>query len=209
MDYRQLFVEILATLKGHGSIEVSHDYIGEAVPCDDFSYRLILKDSKVKLSERLLEFYYSISECSIEWQCNLKKHKRIKKFRPGDSMVSGRIQIRPLEEMLLFDKKLEADWWTKILSKKEKAELRNFRYLDYNDDHSRVGFIMEDKVIRDDKLYFIAQEEGFYPVDLTFDEYIKKWEVYKGYQGWQYNYMFQNTENYRRMEHYLVQLFPK
>ena len=58
-------------------------------------------------------------------------------------------------------------------------------------------------------LYFITQGEGFYPVNLTFDEYITKWGAYKGYQGWQYNYMFQNTEDYRRMEHYLAELFPR
>jgi hypothetical protein len=210
MDDRHSIVGILNSLEGRDSVEVLSSYIGEAVPRDDLSYQLSLEDSKVKLSERLLNFYHSIGECRIEWQCDLKKHKRIKKFRPGDSIVAGRIHVRPLEEMLLFDKKLEAEWWTKNLSEEERAELRKFRYLDFNDDYCRVGFIMKGKAIRDDKLYLIAQEsEGFYPVDLSFDEYLKKWETYKGYQGWQYNYLFQNTENYRRMEHYLAQLFPE
>jgi hypothetical protein len=209
MDYRQLFIGLLDSLEGHSWIEVFKDYIGGPIPRGDYSYKLVLEHYKIELSEKLWDFYHSLGACKIEWQCDLNEHTSVEKFHPDDSMLSGVIHIRPLERLVEFDKKLEADWWMKNLSEDEKADLYNFRYLDFNDDYTRVGFILEGDLLRDDMLYFITQDsEGFYPVDSTFDEYIKKWDVYKGFQGWQYNHFFQDTEDYRRMEHYLAQLFP-
>ena len=210
MDYRQSFLELLESLKENTLIEVLRDYVGVAVPEDDYSYQLTFKHFNIRLTERLAAFYHSMSGCQIEWQCDLNKHRNIKKYHADDSVLSGQIYIRPLDQMLEFDKKLEAEWWINNLSEDEKKDLYDFRYFDFNDDYIRVGFIKEDNVINAHKLYFLVQEsEGFMPVNLSFDEYIEKWLTYRGYQGWQYGYFFNNTENHKRMMHYLDQLFAK
>jgi hypothetical protein len=203
-----MFLDLLDSLKKNNFIEVLKDYIGESVPRDDYSYQLALERFKIKPFEKLMKFYYSISSCNIQWQCDLNTHHEIKKFHPDDTIISGQVVIRQIDDMLEFDKKLEAGWWLYNLEQEEKKDLYNFRYFDFNDDNIRVGFITENNLMKEDQFYFITQKaEGFSPVNMSFDDYIKKWDLYKGYQGWQQNEFFKTTTNYKRMIHYLDQLF--
>ena len=205
-DFRKIITDLLEELNINSFIEIQKDYVG--VPVDDLLYNMITKHHKVTLSKKLSDFYHSMNSCRIEWSCDLNKHQTIKKYSEDDTIINGEIYIKPVEEMLDFEKKLEADWWIKNLSKEERNDLYNFRSFDFNDDYIRVGFIMEDNVIYDDKMVFIIQESsGFSQTGLIFDQYLKKIVEYKGFQGWQYNYFFQNTDNYKRMMFYLDQLF--
>jgi hypothetical protein len=203
---RKIITDILEELNVNSFIEMQKDYVG--VPVDELLYSMITKHHKVNLSKKLSDFYHSMSGCRIEWSCDLNKYQNIKKYNADDTIITGEIYIKPVEEMLDFEKKLEADWWIKNLSEEERNDLHNFRSFDFNDDYTRVGFIIEDNALHDNKMVFITQESsGFSPTGLSFDQYLEKIFQYKGFQGWQYNYFFQNTNNYKRMMFYLDQLF--
>ncbi len=203
---RKIITDILEELNANSFIEMQKDYVG--VPVDELLYSMITKHHKVILSKKLSDFYHSMSGCRIEWSCDLNKYQNIKKYNEDDTIITGEIYIKPVEEMLDFEKKLEADWWIKNLSEEERNDLHNFRSFDFNDDYTRVGFIIEDNALHDNKMVFITQESsGFSPTGLSFDQYLEKIFEYKGFQGWQYNYFFQNTNNYKRMMFYLDQLF--
>ena len=208
MDYRQLFIDVSDSITRNIHLIVLKNDIGEPVPSDDLSYELALRRFNIVLFQKLLDLYYSVGYYHIEWECNLKDHVEIAKFHPDDTVVSGQIVIRTLDEMLEFDKKMEADWWVKNLDSEEKISLYDFRYFDFNDDDTRVGYILQQNAIIEKEFYFITQgAQGFYPANLNFEAYLKTMTMYKGYQGWQKNHFFQNTTNYKRMIHYLSQLF--
>jgi len=205
-DFRNNLVSLLDNLNSKPFIEVHNDYIG--VPVFKMTYDMATKHHEVTLSKKLFDFYHVMNSCKIEWSCDLNLRSNIKRYTSDDTIINGQIYIRPIEQMLVFDKKLEASWWMDNLHDEEKKDLRNFRYFDFNDDYIRVGFIIDEKKIIDDKMYFIVQESsGFSPTGLSFEQYLDKIIEYKGFQGWQYNYFFQNTENYKRMMFYLDQLF--
>jgi hypothetical protein len=206
MNFRNALVELLETLNSNNSIEVQKDHIG--VPVYKEIYETVTKHHQVTLSKKLFDFYHSMSSCRIEWSCDLNNNNNIKKYSPDDTTINGEIHIRSIGEMLDFDKKLEADWWISNLSDEERSDLYNFRYFDFNDDYIRVGFIINEKRILEEKLYFITQNStGFIAADLSFDQYLEKIIEYKGFQGWQYNYFFQDSETYKRMMFYLERLF--
>jgi hypothetical protein len=208
MEYRKMFVDFLKSLKENPMVELTDEFIGSTIPQNDFSFKLILENFKTEVPKKLLAFYHSMSSCRIEWHCDLDKNPGIKKMMPEDTVVSGRIQILSIEKMLEFDKKLEAAIWQDNLSEEEKKELQNFRYMDFNDDYIRVGFILKNNKIYMDDIYFITQNsEGFTSSGLTLEKYFEKMIADKGYQGWQYNHFFPGSENSKLMKYYLSQIF--
>jgi hypothetical protein len=206
INFKETLIRFLDQLKSNPFVELQKDYIG--VPVYQDIYDQVLAFHKVELSKNLSDFYHIMSSCKIEWLCDLEKHTEIKKYVSEDAVINGNIYVRPVEDMLRFDKKLEADWWTRNLDETEKQDLRDFRYFDFNDDYIRVGFIIQDAKINEDEMYFIVQEStGFSPSGINFEQYLEKIILYKGFEGWQYNMYFPMTENNKRMQFYVDQIF--
>ena len=205
-----MFIDLLQELKVNPVVEITENYIGAPVPDDDFSLKLTLNYFKMELPAKLLEFYHSMSSCKIEWRCNLDDHPDIKKMHSNDIFVSGRVSILSIEKLLEFDKKMTTPLWQSNLDDNERKDLENFRYMDYNDDYTRVGFIADKKRLDIENIYFLTQNsESFIKSEFTFDMYIQNMIKNKGYSGWQYNYFFPASENNSMMIHYLGQIFKK
>lgn len=204
-DFRATLTDLLDTLNRNPLIEVESAHLGEPVPIEKFD-KLIGK-KKIKITKEIHELYRSISECNIEWTCNLEA-KNVEKHMPEDLTACGRIQIRPIEKMLEFDTKLRAPWWTRALEPEEKKDLSRFRYFDFNDDSIRVGYILNERNEIEDQMYMLTQEStGFCPADLSFEAYLQKMIEYKGFQGWQSNHFYPHNGHRERMEYYLARLF--
>ncbi len=193
-------------LKENPLIDIQESKVGTLT--NEFIFNAVVKDNQVSIYRLLAEMYYQMSSCKIEWQCDLQKESSISRYHPDDKIISGLIQIRPIELFLSHDERLNSDWWQKNLLPEEKKDLKDFRYFDFNDDYIRVGYIIENKKIIEDNLVYLLQEsDGFGPFNASFDEYFDLILKYKGFQGWQYNHLFQNTETYKRMTFYLGELF--
>ena len=210
MKSNKIYIEeinaLVKDLQENTLIDIQDDRVGSST--NEFILNAVCKDNQVSIYRPLLEMYHQMSSCRIEWQCDLQKNNFINRYHPDDEYISGLIQIRPIELFLSYDEKLNSDWWQKNLLSEEKEDLKDFRYFNFNDDYLRVGYIIEKKKINEDNLVYILQEsDGFGPFESSFDEYFDLILKYKGFQGWQYNHLFQNTENYRRMAFYLEQLF--
>src|SRR5688572_13406385 len=151
-NFRNSLIKLVEDLNKNPHMEVQKDYIGE--PVFEETYDMVTKHHQVSLSSKLHDFYYKMSSCKINWSCDLEVSKSIRRYSEDDIFINGEIHIRPIEQLLVFDKKMEATWWKENLSEEEIKELYNFRYFDFNDDYIRVGFIIEEKKISDDKMYF-------------------------------------------------------
>lgn len=204
-DFRTTLTDLLDTLNQNPLIEVESAFIGNPLPMEKIDK--IVGKRKIKLTEDIYELYRSISDCNIEWTCNLGE-KNVEKHMPDDDTACGRIQIRPIDEMLVFDTKLKASWWTRALEPEERADLRRFRYFDFNDDSIRVGYILNERNEIENQMYMLTQEStGFCPADLSLEAYLQKMIEYKGFQGWQSNYFYPHNGHRERMEFYLERLF--
>lgn len=205
-NFRSNLIQLTNQISRNPFIELQRDYIGG--PTNDQVYKTLTEHYRLAISDKLFDLYHLMSSCEIEWTCDLNKHADIRKFNADDTIINGVIHVRPVGKLLPFDNKLEADWWTANLSAAELEDLHQFRYFDFNDDYIRVGFVIQGQTIPDHPMYFIMQRStGFSPLDLSFEEYLDKIIEYKGFQGWPFNYLFQDTENYQRMMFYLNQLF--
>lgn len=206
MRYNNKIETLVAELENNDLIQVVNSRIGGNAPSDFLNK---MQDyHKVKVFKDIIDMYSEMTSCKIEWQCDLSIHDHIKKFSPDDEMVSGYIEIRPIEKFLAYDDRLNANWWVEHLEEDEATDLKKFRYLDFNDDYTRVGFIINEKEAIEDELFMLHQNaEGFYPAGMDFNKYFDAIIKYKGFQGFQYNMFFPDTDNAKRMSFYLEQLF--
>lgn len=206
MEYSNKIEKLVAELEGNDLIQVIKTYVGDGTSPDLLDQAM--EYHHIKIFKDLMDMYSQMSSCKIEWQCDLSIHDHIKKFSPDDDMVNGSIQIRPIEKFLAYDDRLNAASWVGNLEQEEATDLKKFRYIDLNDDYTRVGFIINDDNKIEDEFFLIHQEaEGFYPTGLTFNKYFEALVQYKGLQGFQYNMFFPDTDNNKRMNFYLEQLF--
>lgn len=206
MNYKSKIDTLVIALEGNDQIQIVNIRIGDGAQPDLLN--TVMEYHYVKVFKDILDMYGEMSYCKIEWQCDLSIHDHIKKFSPDDEMVSGYIEIRPIEKFLAYDDRLNANWWVEHLEEDEALDLKKFRYLDFNDDYARVGFIINEKEAIEDELFMLHQNaEGFYPAGMDFNKYFDAIIKYKGFQGFQYNMFFPDTDNSKRMSFYLEQLF--
>ncbi|MBG1267341.1 hypothetical protein [Nostoc sp. WHI] len=208
MDYRHFFISLLERLQSNSYIDVQHQWIGEST--DSFLLDVTLASLNFKIPEKLLEFYRNVDGLKIIWTCDLEQHGTLDKYNKDDSNFSGRLEILPFQDMVKFDPKMKSRVWTQFLDEEEREELNKFRYFDYNDDNIRVGFIFDNESSEEDMVFIEQESEGFCPVNLSFDDYIRVMLSTKGFQGWQHTLFYKesSTNFVEKMKFYLKQLFP-
>lgn len=209
MSYRKAFENLLQELKSNPVIDVERAILNDSL--GDFLIQINLGYTNLKLHENLQNFYLDNNGTEIIWRVDLDENITVKKFDNDDSIITGRIEIIEFQQMIYFDTELDSDSWKFYLDEREKNDLMNFRYFDYNDDNIRSGFVIEDNFLPDDMVFLEQDSTGFCPVPLTFKKYLNAMLKLRGFQGWQQALFYKksDTKSFERMIFYLSQIFPE
>ena len=203
MEYRDYFEGILSHLRESDFVELIKSRINR--PVSEWIIRSF-EEEGIRISDDLLAFYTNMNGCDIEWECNLDLFPKIKKNNAEDSVVRGKIQINSMSNLFTYNRKI-FNFFKEEFCEDEIDDLKSFRVFDNNDPYTRIGFLVENKVI-DSKLHFILEDaDGFSSAPFTFQEYIERMRYYLGFQAWEYHALFYDEEYERYVNHYKQQIF--
>ena len=211
-NYIEKFKELVQVLKLHPSIVLDDEPIYHTLEREDIIDFLKFYDVR-EIPENLLSFYRQLDGFKLRWHYAPQGVEDIQK-RENDNdfaTVRGEITIPFMGSMLAYDEFLD-DWGLSMLPE-EAADLVNFRCIDDNgnNDWIQVGFIIEDKIIKDELYYLQSGDEGFCALECTFDQYIEALIQAKGFVGWQKTFASRTSEFLRNRSDlffYMHQLFP-
>lgn len=205
MKFKTKIEKLIKELENNKYIEITHCLVGEQI--EEELINMLLSMYKVdKIPNILFNIYKDLEIVEINWKYELDK-KEIKLFQEGESVISGTIKIFPLENLLMFEDKLNSEIFTGNFTSDELEDLENFRVFDYNDDYITFGLFKSKNIIEED-LYYIKQEsDGFSKPDINLQQYFDKMIESKGFFGWQYNMLFPETQSNKRMNYYLSKIF--
>jgi hypothetical protein len=211
MHYLDKLQELVTRLEEHRAIRLEKVQLGDGI--EDWQLEILYEAHKVTLDEDVLSLYREVNGVEIVWVLNLDEHGIMRRQQDSDvNELFGRIEIRQLEDMLYYDKYLDNPSWSGMMAEEERIDLKNFRYIDYNDDDVRVGFVIDNGEIRNELLYLLRDSNGFGYLNCTLDYYVEALIQAKGLQGWQQTFIFRESEQLRsesNLSFYMPQLFPE
>src|SRR5687767_13333244 len=154
LNYKERFIQLIRELQQNRFIVVDKTRVGD--PTLDIVFNSVIKMQQIKVFKEIALLYQEMDSCEIEWSCQIDNHPELSKFTKNDSIINGQIIIRPIELFLTYDQKLDSNVWQTNLTPEEKKQLVDFRYFDFNDDYTKVGFIINNGRI-EDELFFLLQ----------------------------------------------------
>ena len=200
------FKALASEIKHNPFLEIRIFEFGEPVE-DKILVSGLLASLNLKLASGFEEVYGQLTSLKIAWKCDLSAHPALEKYDAEDEIISGEINILPLEIMGVFDAQLRGNHWVGSFEDEELEDLESFRSIDIHDEFIRIGFLLENNVLAEDVYYIKSGTTGFGLAPFSLSEYFQRMFKYKGFSGWQYNILFPDTDNAARMEHYIKQLF--
>ncbi len=211
MNYLAKFQELITCLEEHQAIRIERVKLRGGI--EDWQLEMLCEAHKVTLDEEVLSLYREVNGAEIVWSVNLDEHRITRKHQDNSlSELRGRIDIRPLEDMLYYDNFFNNPSWSGKMDEVDLADLKNFRYIDYNDDDVRVGFVIDNDEICNELLYLLRDSDGFGYLNCRIDYYVEALIQAKGFQGWQRTFIFRESEQLKRessLFFYIHQLFPE
>lgn len=172
---------------------------------DDF-HQSVLKGVNLSLDETLLEFYQSLNGCYIKWQHIEKEEKETNE--ETNLSIAGEIRIASISDLLFPKLKITQQYQDQFLED-EVEDLQNFRVFDNSDDYMRVGFLIEDGIIKSDLYYVLEDAEGFSELPFSFKEYLELMIQYKGMYYWQYAITMDDQDFKAKAANYIKEIFGK
>ena len=211
MSYISDFQDLVSQLENHQAIRVEKVNLRDGIK--DWQLEMVYESHEIVLDDQVLSLYKEVNGVDITWVVNLDKANLPRKAQ-DDSIheIFGRVEIYSLQKLLRYDNFLDGSSWSSRMDEEEYQDLKNFRYIDYNDDDVRVGFLIDNGEIRDELVYLLRNSEGFGELNCKLHYYIEALIQAKGFNGWQRTFIFRDSEQLRQesdLFFYIPQLFPE
>ena len=196
---------LIENLSSNSEIVVKKNKIRNGI--DEYHLK-VLDEVNLKFDDSLMELYQSFNGGRIQWELDLEVNTSIKKYSEDETSIGGEIHIAGLSDLLFPQIKITKQFKDQFLED-EVEDLQNFRVFDKSDDYMRVGFLIEDGIIKSDLYYVLEDADGFSELPFSLEEYLNLMISYKGVYYWQYGTAMDDDAFKEKTAHYFKQIFKK
>jgi hypothetical protein len=162
----------------------------------------LLASTKLVIDEEIIKFYEQIACLQIDWEFNPNSEAALtlNSLEEEDS-IAGKANIVTLEELI-------AEYERKVSDPSSASTEIQYICFDAASNEMEVCLRVEKKSIAN-KLYLrSAYFKEVIDLKMGILKYINLLFHTKGFEYWQYAYIYRDSEAYEKLVHYVPQLFP-